>query len=582
MSPTFRSILARPSNRTQPNHTQHQATCSQCGRSTTLPFQPSQGKPVYCQACFQARRQNNTPDRGNVNGAVRSNHTMQSRNNVNGAVRPDHTMTSRSNVNGAVRPKHSTQSRNNVNGAVRPDHTMTSRGNVNGAVRPNQTMPPRNNVNGAVRPNQTMPPRNNVNGAVRPNQTMPPRNNVNGAVRPNQTMPPPNNVNGAVRPNQTMPPRNNVNGAVRPNQAMPPRNNVNGAVRPNQTMPARGSVNGAAFARTPQRPILRPDHTEPAKAVDVALESWTVGSTFSDMPLKQATKATIAKMGISEPTPIQEKALPHLMAGRDLIGQARTGSGKTLAFAVPIAERCDPAVRRVQALVLVPTRELAIQVAGVVEALASAHNLRLTLLYGGRSLGPEYGALRRGAQIIIGTPGRTLDHLRQETLDLSAVRFFVLDEADEMLDRGFARDVEAIMAATPKDRQTALLSATMPAWVAQTAAKHLRQPARVEVDAGMQAPPSVEHLVYSIQKSEKMNALRALLDRREDAPVIVFGKTKHGVKKLAQQLDDLGYPVSALQGNLSQNARERVMIDFRSGAASILGGDKRGCQRLGL
>ena len=569
MSPTFRSILARPSNRTQPNHTQHQATCSQCGRSTTLPFQPSQGKPVYCQACFQARRQNNTPDRGNVNGAVRSNHTMQSRNNVNGAVRPDHTMTSRSNVNGAVRPKHSTQSRNNVNGAVRPDHTMTSRSNVNGAVRDRQPAP-RSNVNGAVRPNQTMPPRSNVNGAVRPNQTMPPRNNVNGAVRPNQTMPPRNNVNGAVRPNQTMPPRNNVSGAVRPNQAIPPRNNVNGAVRPNQTMPARGSVNGAAFARTPQRPILRPDHTEPAKAVDVALESWTVGSTFSDMPLKQATKATIAKMGISEPTPIQEKALPHLMAGRDLIGQARTGSGKTLAFAVPIAERCDPAVRRVQALVLVPTRELAIQVAGVVEALASAHNLRLTLLYGGRSLGPEYGALRRGAQIVIGTPGRTLDHLRQETLDLSAVRFFVLDEADEMLDRGFARDVEAIMAATPKDRQTALLSATMPAWVAQTAAKHLRQPARVEVDAGMQAPPSVEHLVYSIQKSEKMNALRMLLDRREDAPVIVFGKTKHGVKKLAQQLDDLGYPVSALQGNLSQNARERVMIDFRSGAASIL------------
>ncbi|MCY4623896.1 MAG: DEAD/DEAH box helicase [Chloroflexi bacterium] len=288
------------------------------------------------------------------------------------------------------------------------------------------------------------------------------------------------------------------------------------------------------------------------------------------MPLKPATKATIARMGITEPTPIQDKAIPHLMAGRDLIGQARTGSGKTLAFAAPLVERCDPPVRRVQALVLVPTRELAIQVAGVVEALASAHNLRTTLLYGGRSLGPEYIALRRGAQIVIGTPGRTLDHLRQETLDLSAVRFLVLDEADEMLDRGFARDVEAIMAGTPKGRQTALLSATMPGWVAQTAAKHLKQPARVEVDAEMQAPPTVEHLVYSIQKSEKMNALRTLLDRREDAPVIVFGKTKHGVKKLAKQLEDFGYPVGALQGNLSQNARERVMIDFRSGAASIL------------
>ena len=441
--------------------------------STTLPFRPSQGKPVYCQTCFRARRQ-----------------------------------------------------------------TVPSRANVNGAVRPNQTVPSRANVNGAVRPNQTVPSRANVNGAVRPNQTVPSRANVNGAVRPNQTV--------------------------------PTRANVNGAVRPNQTMPSRANVNGAVSVNTPQRPSPRSAHPEPARAVDIAPAAWTTGSAFSEMPLKPATKAAIAKMGISEPTPIQDKAIPHLMAGRDLIGQARTGSGKTLAFAAPLAERCDPSVRRVQALVLVPTRELAIQVAGVVEALAAAHRLRVTLLYGGRSLGPEYVALRNGAQVVIGTPGRTLDHLRQETLDLSAVRFFVLDEADEMLDRGFARDVEAIMAGTPKDRQTALLSATMPAWVAQTAAKHLRQPARVEVDAGLQALPTVEHLVYSIQKSDKMNALRTLLDRRDDAPVIVFGKTKHGVKKLAQQLDALGYPVGALQGNLSQNARERVMIDFRSGATPIL------------
>ena len=148
-----------------------------------------------------------------------------------------------------------------------------------------------------------------------------------------------------------------------------------------------------------------------------------------------------------------------------------------------------------------------------------------------------------GAQVVIGTPGRTLDHLRQGTLDLSAVRFLVLDEADEMLDRGFAPDVEAIIAHTPKERQTALLSATMPAWVSQTASKHLRNPVTVEVDAGLQAPPSVEHLVYTIQKSDKLEALRTLLDGREDAPVIVFGKTKRGVKQLARQLDSLGYPV---------------------------------------
>ena len=229
---------------------------------------------------------------------------------------------------------------------------------------------------------------------------------------------------------------------------------------------------------------------------------------FSEMPLKSSTKAAISRMNISTPTPVQEKAIPHLMAGRDLVGQARTGSGKTLAFAVPLAERCDPSVRQVQALVLVPTRELAIQVAGVVEALASSQQLRVTLLYGGRSLKPEYAALKKGVHVIIGTPGRTLDHLRQRTLDLSSVRFLVLDEADEMLDRGFAPDVESIIDRTPKERQTALLSATMPEWVAQTAAKHLRQPVTVEVDAGLQAPPTVDHLVYTIQKSDKLEALR--------------------------------------------------------------------------
>ena len=296
----------------------------------------------------------------------------------------------------------------------------------------------------------------------------------------------------------------------------------------------------------------------------------TDGPVFSEMPLKDATKTAISRMNISTPTPIQEKAIPHLMAGRDLIGQARTGSGKTLAFAVPMTERCDPSVRQIQGLVLVPTRELAIQVAGVVRALAASHRLRVTLLYGGRPLRPEYIALKNGAQIIIGTPGRTLDHLRQGTLDLGSVRFLVLDEADEMLDRGFAPYVEAIIGRTPRERQTTLMSATMPDWVAQTAAKHLRQPVRVEVDPGLEAPPSVEHLVYTIQKSDKMAALRTFLDRRDGAPILVFGRTKRGVKQLARQLDTLGYPVGALQGNLSQRARERVITDFRSGASPIL------------
>ena len=291
---------------------------------------------------------------------------------------------------------------------------------------------------------------------------------------------------------------------------------------------------------------------------------------FPGIELKPATRRALSSMNISQPTPIQTESIPPLLDGRDLIGQARTGSGKTLAFAIPLTEQCDPSIRRVQALVLVPTRELAIQVAEVTKALCSSQRLRVSLLYGGRSAKPEYAELKNGAQIIIGTPGRTLDHLRQGTLDLRSVRFLVLDEADEMLDRGFARDVEAILSETPTERQTALLSATLPEWVATTARKHLRNPVSVEIDTDLRSLPTVEHMVYTIRPKEKISALQTLLDAQDGSPVIVFGRTKRGVKKLARQLDTLGYSVGALQGNMSQNARERVMTDFRSGSTPTL------------
>ena len=293
-------------------------------------------------------------------------------------------------------------------------------------------------------------------------------------------------------------------------------------------------------------------------------------AAFSEMPLRAATRAALAGMDIVEPTPIQARTIPALLAGHDVVGQARTGSGKTLAFAVPAVERCDSARRGVQTLVLVPTRELAIQVAGVAGDLVAGSKSTVALLYGGRSARPEQAALKRGARIVVGTPGRTLDHLREGSLDLRSVELLVLDEADEMLDKGFAHDVEAILAHTPSERQTALFSATMPRWVADMAKKHLRKPVTVEIDRDLGAPPNVEHQVYTIEKADKMGAVRTLLDERDGEPVIVFGRTKHGVRKLAKQLDSKGYPVAALQGNLRQNARERVMKDFRSGAAPIL------------
>jgi ATP-dependent RNA helicase DeaD len=292
-------------------------------------------------------------------------------------------------------------------------------------------------------------------------------------------------------------------------------------------------------------------------------------TTFAQLSIPPRLVQLLNEAEITTPTPIQADVIPVLLDGRDVIGQARTGSGKTLAFGLPLLLRCEPARRGVQALVLVPTRELAIQVSDVLAPLAALLGLRTTLLYGGRSLGPEQRALR-GAQVIIGTPGRTLDHLRQGALSLSTLRTFILDEGDEMLDRGFAPDVERILGFAPRTRQTALFSATLPEWVAGTARKHLHQPVTIEVDAGAVSAPEIDHLVYDVDPAHKMNALLTLLDRRGDRPVIVFGRTKHGVKKLAQKLVQLGYPSAALQGNLSQNARERVMADFRAGRVPIL------------
>jgi ATP-dependent RNA helicase DeaD len=295
----------------------------------------------------------------------------------------------------------------------------------------------------------------------------------------------------------------------------------------------------------------------------------TRATSFAHFQLQPALQRLLELQGITEPTPIQAEAIPALLDGHDVIGQARTGSGKTLAFVLPMVERADPVTRGVQTLVLVPTRELAIQVGAVLAPLANTRRLRHTLLYGGRSLGPEQRALR-SAQIVVGTPGRTLDHLRQGNLSLDRLSFFVLDEADEMLDRGFAPDVERILAHAPSTRQTALFSATLPAWVATIAARHVDDAVTIEVDAETPAPPEIEHVVYDVAPESKLGALRTLLDRRGTHPVIVFGRTKHGVKKLAQRLEALGYPAAALQGNLSQNARERVMAGFRSGAVPIL------------
>jgi CxxC-x17-CxxC domain-containing protein len=292
--------------------------------------------------------------------------------------------------------------------------------------------------------------------------------------------------------------------------------------------------------------------------------------SFGDYRLSNASLTVLANMGISDPTPIQAAVLPLLLDGRDVIGQARTGSGKTLAFALPLIEVVDPKLKKVQALVLTPTRELAVQVAGVIDELGAPRGLNTLMISGGRAFGPQRDELRRGVHVVVGTPGRVLDLLNQGAIWLDRVRFLVLDEADEMLDRGFAPDVERIIARTTPDRQTALFSATVPSWVKQTASKHLHDPETVTIVPEPGEVTQIEHLAFEIGASDKMQVLQDLLDHRGDGSVIVFGRTKHGVNKLARRLQADGYPVAALQGNLSQNARDRVMDDFRNGQVPVL------------
>jgi len=206
-------------------------------------------------------------------------------------------------------------------------------------------------------------------------------------------------------------------------------------------------------------------------------------SSFSSFNLRASSLAVLAAQGIDTPTPIQDRSIPDLLDGADFVGQAQTGSGKTLAFALPMIEQCDPREKWVQALVLVPTRELATQVAGVIADLAAPAGLSVALVYGGVGMVPQIEALQRGAQIVVGTPGRVLDLMQRRSLVLGRVSYIVLDEADQMLDRGFAPDVERIISATPDERQTLMFSATTPEWVTNVAAKYLHEPIYVKIDA---------------------------------------------------------------------------------------------------
>ena len=292
--------------------------------------------------------------------------------------------------------------------------------------------------------------------------------------------------------------------------------------------------------------------------------------SFDRFDLLTSNYDALEALGIDTPTAVQDLTIPPLLEGKDVIGQAHTGSGKTLAFGLPLIEACDPDVNETQALVLAPTRELAQQVGSVLKDLCDRADLRLAIVYGGVGYEPQMQALRAGAHVVIGTPGRVLDHLQRHTLRIDRVRYLVLDEADEMLDRGFAKDVERILSLTPKSRQTALFSATTPDWVHAMAARFLKSPLYLRVDDEAEAPPDIEHSVIEVWGGDKLPVLLGLLSEETEGATIVFGRTRHGVENLARRVGKLGFSVAALQGNLGQNTRDAIMARFRSGRVPVL------------
>ena len=298
-------------------------------------------------------------------------------------------------------------------------------------------------------------------------------------------------------------------------------------------------------------------------------------TSFSTLGVAEPICRALLAEGYDLPTPIQTRAIPHLLTGRDLLGIAQTGTGKTAAFALPIlqrlaANRTRPAPKSARVLVLTPTRELAAQIGDSFRTYGRHMGLRQTAVFGGVGQRPQVDALLKGVDILIATPGRLLDLLNQRHVRLDLVETFVLDEADRMLDMGFIRDVRKIIATLPKQRQTQLFSATMPADIGRLASEILRDPVRVEVTPAATTVESVEQRVYFVDAGQKRALLDDILRDPALARVIVFTRTKHGANRVAEQLARSGVAAAAIHGNKSQTARQQALEGFRRGRARVL------------
>jgi ATP-dependent RNA helicase DeaD len=292
---------------------------------------------------------------------------------------------------------------------------------------------------------------------------------------------------------------------------------------------------------------------------------------FEELNLSKEVTKAVADLGFEEATPIQSQSIPLLMQGRDLIGQAQTGTGKTAAFGIPVIEKMDPTSKFTQAIVLCPTRELAIQVAeGFSDLLKYKKGIKVLPIYGGQSIERQLMSLRKGVQIIIATPGRLMDHMERKTVNFDNVHTVVLDEADEMLNMGFRDDIEKILKRVPKDRQTIFFSATMPKVILELTKKYLKDPEHVKVVHKELTVPNIQQYYYEMKPNMKLEILSRLIDVHDPKLSLVFCNTKRAVDGLVSHLQARGYSAEAIHGDLKQNQRDKVMAKFRSGKLEVL------------
>jgi ATP-dependent RNA helicase DeaD len=292
---------------------------------------------------------------------------------------------------------------------------------------------------------------------------------------------------------------------------------------------------------------------------------------FSSLNLEPNVARVLAEVGYETPSPIQAATIPSLLEGRDVLGQAQTGTGKTAAFALPILSRINVTHGKPQALVLAPTRELAIQVAEAFQKYATyIPGFQVLPIYGGQSYGPQLHGLRRGAHVIVGTPGRVIDHMDKGTLDLSELRFLVLDEADEMLRMGFIDDVEKVLKATPSTRQVALFSATMPSQIRRIAQTHLKDPVEVTIKTKTTTAANIRQRYWWVSGVNKLDALTRILEAEGFDAMIIFARTKQATEELAEKLQARGFAAAAINGDIAQAQRERVIQQLKDGKLDIL------------